>query len=55
MSMAITPEQEVKLVIVRTLIDNGVPIEKVKDFATILSEWIFGHNQSLPCSTDDKV
>ena len=50
-----TPEQSVRLEIVRLLLEANTPPERVEDFAIRLSVWILTNVRSLPCGTDDKA
>lgn len=51
----LTPEQSVKLELVRLLLGAGTPPERVEDFAIRLSGWILTNGQLLPCNTGDKA
>jgi hypothetical protein len=50
----LTPEQTLRLDILRLLISSGVSADDILKQAIPLLEWTLGSHHLQPCSTDDK-
>jgi hypothetical protein len=50
-----TPEQSIKLELLRLLIEANIPPFKIVDYAIPLLKWILENDQTLPCNIDDKA
>jgi hypothetical protein len=52
--ITLTPEQTLRLDILRLLISSGVSADDILKQAIPLLEWTLGSHHLQPCSTDDK-